>query len=152
MPQSAARRFYMATIKMKLDKVHTHWSLCLKVNDHWTNRDLISYQFYQLIPRQISRMRWTFLKKGMDSNNLLKLFCKYIYRYAYVERHSSCENSLYQSFIEIYAISAVARYQILSGHTVNRSVGTGGAELHKSQNIGWARARVPTIRIRLWWK
>ena len=44
--------------------------------------------------------------------------------------------------------SAVARYQILGGHTVNRGVGTGGAELHKSQNIGWARARVPTLQIR----
>ena len=43
--------------------------------------------------------------------------------------------------------SAVARYQILDGHTVNMGVETGGAQLHKSQNIGWARARVPTVQI-----
>ena len=42
-------------------------------------------------------------------------------------------------------ISALARNQILGGHTVNRGVGTGGVQLHKSQNIEWARARVPTI-------
>ena len=45
-------------------------------------------------------------------------------------------------------ISAVAWNQILGGTTVNRGVRTKGAQLHKSQNIGWARARVPTIRIR----
>ena len=46
------------------------------------------------------------------------------------------------------AVAAVVRYQILDGHTVNRGVETGGAELHKSQNIGWASTRVPTEQIR----
>ena len=45
-------------------------------------------------------------------------------------------------------ISAVARNQILGGHTVNRGVGNGGARLYKSQNIGWARGRVPTVQKR----
>ena len=35
---------------------------------------------------------------------------------------------------------SVARHQILSGHTVNREVGTDGTQLHKLQDIGWARA------------
>ena len=35
---------------------------------------------------------------------------------------------------------AVARYKILGGNTVNRGVGNGGAQLNKSQNIGWVRA------------
>ena len=39
------------------------------------------------------------------------------------------------------------RNQILGGHTVNRDVWNGGAQLHKSQNIGWARACVPTVHI-----
>ena len=41
----------------------------------------------------------------------------------------------------------VRRYQILGGHALNRVVGTGGAQLHKSQNIGRALARVPTVHV-----
>ena len=44
-------------------------------------------------------------------------------------------------------ISAVARNQILGGHKVNRGVWNGGAQVHKTKNIGWALARVPTVQI-----
>ena len=38
----------------------------------------------------------------------------------------------------------------MGGHKVDRGVGNGGAQLHQSQNIGWAHARVPTLQIRPW--
>ena len=36
----------------------------------------------------------------------------------------------------------------MGGHTVNMGVVNGGAQLHRYQNIGWARFRVPTVQIR----
>ena len=55
-----------------------------------------------------------------------------------------------ESKLHFYEIGnrAVVRYQILDGHSVNKGIETGGAQLHKSYNIGWAHARVPTLQIR----
>ena len=60
--------------------------------------------------------------------------------------NENLQNSAFNRVTFLHS-SAVARYQIVGGHTVNRGVRNEGAQLDKSQIIWWACARVATTQI-----